>query len=233
MGIRINKPLVKVYSHPRSGTHFLEAFLAENFYSKQKNSFHTFNVVWGHWSNRKVNEKGNPFGKLFGNHYFPGTNNKEPKIYIIRDVRAVAYSIWNTDNFIHKDIAGISFEEFLRTKLDWEETPARKKESNLTIVEHWYKHVQLWEDSLLVDDNLLIVRYEDLVDNPYGVYSSIHEKFFKSKRKLKPEQVNPIAKPLGLLPNKGKKKSYEEKMNSSDLEFIFQFIPMGYKYLDH
>jgi len=79
-----SKPLVKVYSHPRSGTHFLEAFLAKNFY--QDKDLALAEITWGHWSNRKINKDGNPYGKLFGNHYFADENNNEsPKIYIYRD----------------------------------------------------------------------------------------------------------------------------------------------------
>ncbi len=44
--------LVKVYSHPRSGTHFLEAFLAENFYPHS--DLLVENVTWGHWSDRRT-----------------------------------------------------------------------------------------------------------------------------------------------------------------------------------
>ena len=72
----------KIYSHPRSGTHFIEAFVGENFYSGKDLSVK--NVTWGHWSNRKINAEGNKYGMLFGNHLLPirNTNESNPKIYI-------------------------------------------------------------------------------------------------------------------------------------------------------
>lgn len=44
------KKVIKVYSHPRSGTHFLEAFLARNFYAGK--DLKVEEGLWGHWSNR-------------------------------------------------------------------------------------------------------------------------------------------------------------------------------------
>src|SRR5690606_29675333 len=125
-------------------------------------------VTWGHWSNRIENPQGNSYGKLFGNHYFADRNiNPLPKIYILRDGRAVAYSIWKTDNFIHSDMKGLSFSEFLRTNIDWHGTPARKAEPNHTLLEHWFLHVKSWLELGRKDSNVHIVKYEDLVDLPY------------------------------------------------------------------
>ena len=132
----LNKKLVKVYSHPRSGTHFLEAFLAKNFYKNMDLS--TDKINWGHWSNRKIKEGGNPYGQLFGHHFLPTASNfRSPGIYILRDGRAVAYSVWKTENFIHKDIDGkISFSDFLKLPLDWLGSPSYRVEPKLTIFQH-------------------------------------------------------------------------------------------------
>lgn len=141
----LHRDLVKVYSHPRSGTHFLEAFIARNFYNGKELLIKP--VTWGHWSNRKENSEGNPYGQLFGNHYFAERNNNQlPKVYIIRDVRAVALSIWKTQNFIHKDLEDLVFSDFLRMKLDWSGTPANKTEPIKNIIEHWCDHVESWLD---------------------------------------------------------------------------------------
>ena len=139
-----NNNLLKVYSHPRSGTHFLEAFLAQNFHKNKDLSI--VKITWGHWSNKKIKEDGNPYGQLFGHHFFPTQNNfKKPGIYIIRDGRAVAYSIWKTQNFLHKDIDGkIPFSDFLRTPLDWSGSPSRKADDGVTIFEHCAQHCDEW-----------------------------------------------------------------------------------------
>ena len=223
------KDLLKVYSHPRSGTHFLEAFLAKNFYAKK--DLHIASVTWGHWSNRKRKEEGNPYGKLFGNHYFADRNqNSKPKIYIIRDGRAVAYSIWKTDNFIHKDLTGISFSDFLRTKLDWHGTPGTKATPKYTVLEHWYLHVQSWQELAANDSNLLLINYEDLKDAPYEQYERIHSKYFSRKKKLKIERIDTVEKPLGLLPNKGKKDEWQKVFSSKDQDFYNTIIPQNFKY---
>jgi hypothetical protein len=209
------KPLVKVYSHPRSGTHFLEAFLAKNFYKTKDLSIDK--VTWGHWSDRRIKADGNPYGKLFGNHYFGFENqNSTPKIYIYRDGRAVAYSIWKTPNFISKEEAGITFNDFLNKKIDWSGTPARKAEPECTIFQHWAKHVSSWKKLAKSDENLLMIRYEDLVDDPYSIYQKIHNKFFIEQLILKTNQIDVIKKPLGLLPNKGVKNEWTKHINDQN-----------------
>lgn len=224
-----DKELLKIYSHPRSGTHFLEAFIAKNFYNKKNLNIPI--ISWGHWSNRIENPQGNPYGKLFGNHYFADRNiNSKPKIYIVRDGRAVAYSIWKTKNFIHKDLEGISFSDFLRTKIDWEGTPAKKVDPSFTILEHWCLHVDSWFKLAKEDDNLLIISYEDLIDNSYSQYEKIHSKFFRNKSKRAKEKVDPIKKPIGLLPNMGTKDSWKGTFNAQDEVFFRNIVAENFKY---
>ncbi len=205
------KPLVKVYSHPRSGTHFLEAFLAKNFYKKKDLKIEE--IAWGHWSNRKIKKEGNLYGKLFGNHYFANRNtNDQPKIYIYRDGRAVAYSIWKTPNFLNKEDSKLSFNAFLNTKIDWQGTPSLKVDPKLTIFEHWSEHFISWRGMADKNDNILMIRYEDLKDQPYEVYKKIHAKFFKKQQLLLPNEIDEISKPLGLLPNQGIKDAWKEQI---------------------
>lgn len=220
MSFSLHKEQLRVYSHPRSGTHFLEAFLAENFYKSKDLTIDK--VKWGHWSNRKIKEDGNPYGQLFGHHFFPTTKNfKSPGVYIIRDGRAVAYSIWKTSNFLHKDIdKSISFSDFLKTPLDWEGSPARKSEPTDTILEHWAKHCTSWFNFAKENKDVLIVFYEDLVDNPYDVYLQIKKFNFKLKRKLKPNQLDEVKKPTGLLPNAATKSSWEMEKNE-EIDSLF------------
>lgn len=198
-----NKELVKVYSHPRSGTHFLEAFLAANFYPNLNLKIEP--ITWGHWSNRKVKTEGNPYGKLFGNHYYAFRNyNDLPKLYIVRDGRAVAYSVWKTPNFLHTDVSDLSFKEFLRTPIDWQGSPSNKVLPKLTILEHWAEHVNSWYKQAAEDKSILIIKYEDLINAPYQEYLRIHDKFFKQTNKINKEDLKLIEKPVGLLPNNAK-----------------------------
>jgi hypothetical protein len=206
--IFLKKPLVKVYSHPRSGTHFLEAFLAKNFYKDKDLAIDE--ITWGHWSNRKIKKEGNPYGMLFGNHYFADKNdNRSPKIYIYRDGRAVAYSIWKTPNFLNHEDSKLEFNEFLTENIDWYGSTSKKTKENYTIFEHWLNHVDSWKNLAETNENLLIIRYEDLIDNPYDIYKLIHSKFFSRKKLLLPEQIDCVKKPIGLLPNKGTKDAWK------------------------
>lgn len=221
---------IKVYSHPRSGTHFLEAFLGRNFYPKDNLSWS--NVPWGHWSYQKRNNYYKPYGQLFGHHRFPTEdekNNKQPMIYIYRDPRAVALSIWKIEKFINQIYRGISFSDFLRLKLDWHGTPSIKSEPKWTVAEHWYHHVHSWHQ--LDNQNLLIIRYEDLKDNPEEIYNQILKKFFPfknyliEKKILKKTKIDPISKPLGLLPNAALKDAWKEVFTSEDEQFFLGQIP--------
>jgi len=210
--------LVKVYSHPRSGTHFMEAFLAKNFYPNK--DLNIEKVTWGHWSNRQVKEEGNPYGKLFGSHSFPARVSKEiPKIYIIRDPRAVAYSTWKTKNFVHPEKAHLSFSEFLKTPLDWRGTPAKRTEIQLTIFEHWKEHTEAWKSYAAEDENTLFVTYEGLKDHPFQEYNGIYDAFFPKTKKRPENQIDPISKPLGLLPNKGTKNAWQEVFSEEDVVY--------------
>ncbi|GAA4822919.1 sulfotransferase domain-containing protein [Algivirga pacifica] len=227
------KPFVKVYSHPRSGTHFSEAFLGKNFY--QKFDLSKKNITWGHWANRAVNEEGNPYQELFGSHFFPNKKilkSNKPMLYMVRDGRAVAYSIWKTANFIHPKHQGISFSDFLRMPLDWSGTPSIQVDApTMTIAEHWKQHVEEWEKLASTKSNILIVRYEDLKDNPYEVYQTIRKKFFPKQKELAPIELDTVSKPIGLLPNKGQKDSWKSHFTEEDNAYFLEMVGEDYKWL--
>lgn len=216
--------LIKVYSHPRSGTHFLEAFLAKNFYRRR--DLFVRDVTWGHWTNRLKKEDGNEYGLLFGNHNFPGdwiNNVKHPMIYIYRDGRDVAYSIWKTPNFIHPKHQNISFSDFLRTKIDWEGTPAKKSLPKENIIQHWERHVTEWHKAEA--KNLLIVNYEELKNNPQKIFETILKKFFPLrylfyKFYLYKPKIDPIKNPVGLKPNKAKSNEWKNVYDHADNKFF-------------
>lgn len=212
---------VTVFSHPRSGTHFLEAFLARNFYEKEK--FETTDVIWGHWSNRKISYNSNIYYKLFGSHAFPNKTMKKidyPVIYIYRDGRAVAYSIWRTENFINPKHLDISFSNFLRLKLDWKGSPAFESKEKLTIAEHWEKHVLGWMNIAKNNTNILVIQYEDIIDQPYLVYKMIHKKFFPQQPLKTEDEIDKVKSPLGLKPNQATKDSWREAFNENDKAYF-------------
>lgn len=210
------KEHIKVYSHPRSGTHFLEAFIGTNFYPDD--DLEIKSVTWGHWSNRKTSDKANEYGKLFGSHIFPSAIKKidSSSIYIFRDPRAVAYSIWRTPNFLNPSLEGISFSEFLKTKLDWIGSPAFKCRKKYNIIQHWENHINGWMKlEKKFSKNILLVKYEDLVDDPIKIYQSISDKFEIRGRK----NIHIIDNLTGLLPNHGKKDAWTNIYSDCDIKF--------------
>lgn len=205
--------LIKVYSHPRSGTHFLEALIALNFYPNV--DLEIKEVVWGHWSNRKVREEPNPYGKLFGSHIFPDAVKiiGHPAVYIYRDPRSVAYSIWRTPNFINPLYKELSFSEFINSKIDWVGSPAFKCRKKFNIFQHWEKHVLGWMKIAEKNSNLVVVRYEDLKFNPRKELSKIAEVLgFKL-----PDTMSDVKNPVGLLPNKALIDGWKEVFSEKDL----------------
>lgn len=215
------KKYIQIFSHPRSGTHLLEAFIGENFYKNIDISLK--DIIWGHWADRQKTNLVNPYGKLFGSHIFPTRdilNIDYPSIYIYRDGRAVSYSIWKTLHFLHPKYNQLSFSNFLRTRIDWIGSPAFKCKPKMTIGEHWSKHVSGWLRYGAMNKNILIVKYEDLIRNPYQVYCLIRQRFFIHIELKKENQINIITKPLGLLPNKAKIDAWKELFSEEDLSFF-------------
>lgn len=215
--------MIKIYSHPRSGTHFLEAFIAENFYPG-KNLSSNQPIYYGHWSEKKLLEDGEPHHQLFGSHFFPEELNlkiNEPKIYIYRDVRAVAASIYNSKFYNTKKHPEITFTDFLRMEIDWYGGLGRKKSSNLNIVQHWDKHVNEWLQ--LKDKNLLIIRYEELKLEPEKAYDVIARKYFTYKRLLNAitrKKIKTINHKVGLNPNEATINAWKNLFSETDLEFV-------------
>ncbi len=217
---------VTVFSHPRSGTHFLETFLGKNFYPGE--DLKQAGGAWGHWADRKPQADTFEFGKLFGSHQFPNKKVIElniPKIYIVRDPRAVALSVWKTPNFLHPDLDGISFSDMLRVKLDWIGSPSWRYKPVFTIGEHWVAHVNGWLEIAKKDPRCLILSYDQLVNKPYDAYLKIHSTFFTDQTVLAEHAVDFIKKPVGLLPNAANTVSWKQAFSQEDEEFLFSQVP--------
>jgi len=217
---------IKIYSHPRSGTHFLEAFLAKNFYRNQDLSSEG-SIYFGHWSNKILLEEGEPYHKLFGSHLFPEQHKKLfNAIYIYRDGRDVIASLWNS-KFYQKDWFGISFSEFLRKEIDWYGGTGQKALPKVNIVQHWFNHVDSWVNCN--DEDIFILRFEDMKNNPKKAYQDITKKFFPFKyyknRLFGVKRFDPIKNKVGLKPNAAKINSWEKLFSEEDLDFFYSQIP--------
>ena len=185
----------------------MEAFLARNFYQGQDLSIKP--ITWGHWSNRLVKEEGNVYGQLFGSHFFPKKKyQKLPFIYVYRDGRAVANSIWRTDNFLNAEDSQLTFHEFLNQKLDWEGSTGTRVQPTMTIAQHWYKHVSEWQRFIEQCPQALMISYEDVLSDPSAVYSQIYSKFFSNQEKLPESEIDRIRDKQGIKPNSARSREF-------------------------
>src|SRR5690349_243058 len=96
--------IVKVYSHPRSGTHFLMSLLYRNFFRGRELGVSMRPTMAGHWSRQRAGESQSfvldgkrstgerfeiPYAELFGSHALQPPESKSRAIYVVRDGRDV------------------------------------------------------------------------------------------------------------------------------------------------
>lgn len=136
--------LIRIFSHNRSGTHFLIETLKKNFDVNLGKHRHYLN---------SINEKNCTF------------------IYIVRDVRDVMVSCYihlkyakgyKWYNWIRKyNYENITFDDFLKGKLG--KLPPINKKQRLfwrDPILYWSKHTKAWD---ILD---IKIRYEDLINKP-------------------------------------------------------------------
>lgn len=221
----MSNKIIKIYSHPRSGTNYLGALLKENFY---KDIDLSKEGGWGHWSNTIMFDEPVEHGVLFGTHQGP-THRKarDSGVYIYRDVRAVSLSVWKSFNFLNDEHKKLSFSKFLRTKLDWKNSPGYKSRPRETVVEQWYRHVNEWAKEARRRDDLSLIRYEDLMKNPKKALDKLAE-----ERGLQyTKGFKPLTKMVGPSPNAGKSLAWKEYFSKKDEEYIYTIVPEDCRFL--
>ena len=213
-----NKPngTPKLYSHPRSGTNWLLALLEQAFRGCVKYA----PVVTGHWSQR-VEVPSSPQSRDFwGGHQFCRNARKRPRIYLYRDGRDVALSLWRTKAFQHETMRRLSFSEFLRTPLDWLETPGLKAVPRWTIIEHWRRHLDSWQGA----PDTLFVRYEDLLNDAPSELALIAE--FAGIELLPVVQLRDAAGPFSSGDHRAAK--WRGVFTEDELDYFFTVVPSDY-----
>jgi len=216
--------MIKVYSHPRSGTHFVKEFIARNVYPSEDFSFGP--VFYGHWSKIQKEDSSKNF-KLFGSHSFPLKRHKylpKKKVYIFRDGIDVAFSMWRS-RWYHKDWGEITFDDYLTRKIDWYSSPTVCKESNQTILQHWLQHVEKWHS--IQNRYIHIIRYEDLLLNPEKEY----ERLLSFKGIQPNTHFQKVENLVGLAPNTGKIHKYKDFISLQTEDIIYKSISIKCPYL--
>jgi hypothetical protein len=220
--------VIKVYSHVRSGTHLLMSVMYENFYKGREDLHGEFRKV-GHWSHKydgfslfKSTETGKyiPWRGLFGRHGFYPVDDKSI-VYIYRDGRDVMQSMYNFYPLRSQEDQALSFSEYIKKPMDWWEGPNKKCKPKMTPVEHWYNSVDAW-----INSKATLVRYEDLVSNPYKVIKEIEEKF---ELKRKTEDFYLGSKKVGLAPQKAIIGSWREYFSKEDVDYFNSVVPSDFE----
>jgi len=208
--------LIKVYSHPRSGTHMMMNLLGRNFYPTRDLSW--LETEWGHWSDRHKDKIRNPYARLFGSHDFVDeVQYAGPKVYVYRDGRAVALSVWK---FLGSEQP---FPKFLRTKLDWSGTPGRRATPTKTIAEHWYDHVSGWLNKM--PPRTVFVRYEDLLADPATQLQRVSYEF-----NLHISKHVDVDERVGILPGDDPF-VWKKQFTTADLDYFHTVVPEDSYYL--
>lgn len=176
---------MKVWGHPRSGNHFLASLIHSAFYaSAERFSLRVSSGATGHWSQRRsgvreafgsvsVDELTVPWGRLLGSHVGEPPAVLQEAIYVYRDGRDVALSVYSWDRLRAAEDLSLDLAEYLRLPIDWTGSPGVQAPRRLLLWEHWRQHVEYW----LARQDVLAVRYEDLIEDLDGQLRRISAQF--------------------------------------------------------
>jgi len=219
--------LPKVYSFVRSGTALIIETLGRNFYPWYAD-LRTGGGGWGHRRDRQRTGK-NRYGLLWGSHDRGWTPDVGSCIYIYRDVRDVALSVWRTKEFLYphprwRNPRRMPFEKFLWTPLDWLNTPGHlveEKGDQTLLYEQWVNHLTSWSDR----PDVFYVQFELLVLDPIQVITRLAEFLGARHDEYRNE---PVAQLVGLAPNEGKVGRWRDYSTWQTKLLFYALIPEGF-----
>jgi len=154
---------------------------------------------------------------IFAGHMFYEAGLSGPKVYLYRDGRDVALSMWKAKSLQHKRDRGLSFSEFLRLHMDWYATPGKMANPGISIVQHWKKHVDSWRRAR----NTLFISYESMLNNTQGGLRKI-AKFAKFKIRKIPDNLK------GVGPNPSgdyRTGKWRDVFSKKDLDYFYKIVP--------
>jgi hypothetical protein len=212
---------LQVYGFPRSGNHYLIELLALNFY--RGIDLQGTDGEVGHWADRQ-RVKGSRYGKLAGHHGPPedesgrATFDPTTAVYIYRDGRAVAASLYKSPHFKNPQWQGQSFSEFIRKPLDWAWSPGARANRGLNVIEHWREHLDLWRSCWWVYK----VQYELAVEDPAGTLDSIAARFDLGPRTS--YNLPELGELVGWFPSGGVLTGWRSLWSADDLDYFWSIV---------
>lgn len=209
-----------IYSHPRSGTHLLAYYIQKAFFEGRDLDVIGKGRKWGHWAERVPMPEVVANAKLFAvsTHKFPNLiqdDRPQRSVYIVRDVREVAFSCFRSEGFQSPKHKTSDFSEFIRQKIDWVGSQGAKAEATETIIEHWIRHVNEWTEYL--KGKGCLVSYETLHQNPHKVMNHLSENIDLLGT---PCEFEVKKQGVGLSSNFDKKDTWKNHLTESDEELI-------------
>ena len=223
--------MIKVYGFPRSGNHLLMELIGRNFYPGQDLTSPAGEV--GHWSDRaQVGPV--EFGKLAG-HHGPPSWGYEPgqSVYVYRDGRAVAASLYRSPHFRSKQTDGLTFSEWLRAPLDWSWSVGRRggigrRGSNgKNVIEHWVEHLTAWDKIDNLYWPLRFCNYAKMAKNPHGTVYGLQAVVFELVAVNDEEYIIPD-QPVGHFPSGGRLDGWRELWSDDDEAWFRGIVPDGF-----
>lgn len=241
LGLTVNR-IIKVSSFPRSGTNYLLMLLKQAFYADRDVSLPPGRT--GHFSHRLAVRR--PAGRLFRTHMYvswppPRLGNQQATrikgrdsaghIYLYRDGRDVCTSLYLSKRFLSDRHGALTFERFLRTKLDWETSAGkiclrrRRRRPPAT----WYRHVLHHVSQWVLPRYYMFVRYEEAVLEPERVLGEIAARFGLA-RTGEVTSVGLVGPEPHAGPHIGR---WREHFSDDDLRYFYDIVPRGSPFLWH
>jgi hypothetical protein len=215
---------LQVYGFPRSGNHYIMELIGENFYAGADLKGEDGEV--GHWADRQL-VKGAKYGKLAGHHGPPDKFDPATAVYVFRDGRAVAASLYKSPHFMHPQWRGLTFSEFIRKPLDWSWSPGglrHPERPRQTVVEHWKEHLSLWGS--LSYWHVFKECYEAAVLDPAGTLDGIAMRFgFTPRLDYRVAGQDNL---VGWFPSGGLLTGWRDLWTDDDLEYFWSVVPRDF-----
>jgi len=154
----------------------IRQFPNKKYFENFTNDFHNINEIKKYWieSQNFINlDKEVKFFKThhinckIGEHAFTNKNNTLGTIYVVRDPRNLINSFTN-----HYSIDKNTAKNFITSRQSVTGALGKMKKDNniFTILGSWNEHLKSWTN---MNQNLLIIKYEDLIKNPLNEINKI------------------------------------------------------------